>query len=649
VTHASAPWMAFVAEAPRGTRASDLAAIVGQHVERVRDLRRMTGASPAPTASVDFAVLFARWHGRPPTEAEWPIPRKTQRGYDWHAPELALLASLVGTTSPAAIADILTKRLQALTGDRGAVRTATSVKLALNRCGLQTTDVVGGLTVPQAGKVFGSEEPIRDAIRRGDLKAKKVGRLLLIPHAAWDAWRTSRRQAPEGYVRLATLKEPLAIKSDKLPEFARMGYVPGAILCDAPIGKASSSRGAWYIPQEVAAQMLADRRAGRPMPWQGMPLMDNLKSTWKKWQPRKHPATCETCSAIWDDAGAPTTFDDFVARYPPLELGAKRHLTRPWSPGLTSKEVAKQAGRSLGNVSRAISTGQLKSRLENGHHYVGQADATIWIARGCPSGDRANDWCALATATQRYDFTEEELRGFIAAERLQTRIEPVGPNRGALQVAWRQVAKLREDIGFSEEQAAAKVGVSIGELRILLEGVQWRRQGDGIPLFTVQALVKRRQSKHGHTVEEAAAILGESVSWVEARIVDGVARLYKPRWTDRTHITDIGLEALREASATGTAPAGTPADWLTAPQAATLAGVCKMTLVRWGREGYLTSGPTPRGPVYDPESVKRQARIYWATARFRRDTRPDWLKAEVPHYQPRGCVSAPKRESRASA
>ena len=74
-----------------------------------------------------------------------------------------------------------------------------------------------------------------------------------------------------------------------------------------------------------------------------------------------------------------------------------------------------------------------------------------------------------------------------------------------------------------------------------------------------------------------------------------------------------------------------------------------MTLVRWGREGYLTSGPTPRGPVYDPESVKRQARIYWATARFRRDTRPDWLKAEVPHYQPRGCVSAPKRESRASA
>ncbi|MBN9272603.1 MAG: helix-turn-helix domain-containing protein [Mesorhizobium sp.] len=648
MTGADAPWMAFVAAAPRGTLVSDLAAVVGQPVGRVRDLRRVTGAPPA-AVRCDFAVLFAQWHGRPPAESEWPVPRRSQRGYDWQAPELALLASLVGTTSLSGIADVLTKRLKALTGDPDAVRSGTSVQIAINRCGLQTTDVVSGLTVPQAGKVFGTEEPIRDAIRRGDLEAKRVGRLLLIPHASWAAWLATRRKAPEGYVRLATLKEPLAIKSDKLPEFARMGYVPGAILCDAPIGQASSVRGVWYIPQEVADQMLADRRAGRRMPWQGMPLMDNLKSTWKKWQPRMHPATCETCSAIWGHAGAPTTFDDFVARYPPLELGAKRHLTRPWSPGLTAKEVAKQAGRSLGNVSRAISTGQLKSRVENGHHYVAQADATLWIARGCPSGDRANDWCALATATQRYGFTEKELREFIAANRLQTRIEPVGPNRGTLQVAWRQVAKLREDIGFTEEQAAAKVGVSIADLRILLEGVQWRRQGEGIPLFTVQALVKRRQSKHGHTIAEAAAILGESVAWVEARIVEGVARLYKPRWTDRTHITDIGLEALRRAAITGPAEPKPPAGGLTAPQAALLAGVCKTTIVRWASEGLLVSGQTRRGPVYDPESVKRQARIYWASARFHRDTRPDWLKAEIPHYQPRRSRAARLVEARTPA
>jgi hypothetical protein len=640
----SAAWVAFVAAAPIGTRVYDLAAVVGQPTEVVDSIRHSTSRPHASAQRCEFAELFARWHGRPPADADWPVPRVMNGRYEWQAPEIALMATLVGQMSVDDIAVALTARLRTITSDARAMRTKASVACALARSGLQTGDVLGGITVPQAGRQLGTEEPVRDAIRRRELRANKVGRLLVIPHADWQRWRDGRRPPPEDFVSLASLKQSLAIKSDKLAEFAKLGYVPDAALFHAQPGQASSVRGTWYVPKVVAEQMLADRRAGRPMPWQGKPLMTNLRQTWHKWQPRKHPTTCETCARIWGEAGAPATWDDFIKRYPPLELGAKRHLTRQWSPGLTATAVARKAKRSLSNVLRAIQNGQLKARIEDGKQFVSQTDATLWIARGAQSGERAHEWIALSTASDRYGFSAAELAAMIADERLTTRVEPLGPGRGTTQVPWRQVAQLREEIGFTEEQAAAKVGVSVPELRGLLDGVQWRLQSGCIPLVTVQALVKRRQSNHGHTVEDAAAQLGRSVTWIEQRLADGVARLHKNRWSTRPYLTDLGLEALREAAESGSARWTPPSNWMISSQAAGLAAVSKTTLGNWAEQGLVTAAGTSRGPVYEPESVKAQARAYWANARFVRDLRPDWLKAEVPIYQPRGRRGAAKTQ-----
>lgn len=632
----SEPWVAFVAAAPSGTRVHDLAAVVGQPIEVVDSIRHSTSRPQMPAQRCEFAELFARWHGRAPADSDWPVPRVMNGRYEWQAPEIALMATFVGQMSVDDIAVALTARLRTITSDPTATRTKASIACALARSGLQTGDVLGGITVSEAGRQLGTEEPVRDAIRRRELKASKVGRLLVIPHAAWQRWMAGRRPPPDDFVSLASLKQSLAIKSDKLAEFAKLGYVPQAALFHANPGQASSIRGTWYLPKVVAEQMLADRRAGRPMPWQGKPLMTNLRQTWRKWEPRKHPPTCETCARIWGASGAPAWWDEFVERYPPLELGAKRHLTRQWSPGLTPTAVARKAKRSLSNVIRAIQNGQLKARIENGKQFVAQSDATLWIARGAQSGERAHQWVALSTASDRYGFSVDELAAMIADKRLTSRIEPAGPGRGTTQVPWRQVAQLREDIGFTEEQAAAKVGVSVPELRDLLDGVQWRLQSACIPLVTVQALVKRRQSNHGHTVEDAAAILDRSVTWVEQRLAEGVARLHKTRWSSRAYLTDLGLEALREAAVAGSAEWTPPSDWMICSQAAGLAAVSKTTLANWADQGLVTTAGTSRGPVYEPESVKTQARAYWATARFVRDLRPDWLKAEVPIYQPRG-------------
>ncbi len=215
----------------------------------------------------------------------------------------------------------------------------------INLIGLQSGDVLGGITVADAGREAGSTAVVHQAIQKGTLAAHKVGRLLVIPHEAWAAWKARHAAPPEGWVRLSTLRQPLGIRSDKLSEFARMGYVPGAVRCN-PFGVPGPSTqfGTWYIDPKTAGRLLADRRAGRPMPWHGKPLLDNLRVTYKLWAQRRHPATCATCAAIWGEAGPPADFEDYVARYPALAHGAKRHLTLPWSPGLTVADPPSSRG-----------------------------------------------------------------------------------------------------------------------------------------------------------------------------------------------------------------------------------------------------------------------------------------------------------------
>jgi len=623
-------WQAFVIAHGFRAAASDLAFVTGQPIAAVARLRQTGACKPLPKSN-SFAALFALWNGREPLDDEWPVPRKCpdRRGYEWQAPELSILASLVGSFGNAEISRILTERLRQVTGDASAQRNALAVQLAMNRIGLQTKDVVGGITTAEAGKEIGSLTIVQQAIAKGDLKGRRVGRRWVIPHDAWASWKAKRTFPPEGYIQLRSLKEPLAIRSDKLSEFARMGYVPTAVRCNPYGSKGPSTQfGTWFIDPQAAAQLLADRHAGRPMPWHGKPLQDNLRVTFKLWQARQHPAACKTCAEIWGKRGAPASFEDYAKRYPPLAHGAKRHLTLPWTPGLTLDEVAARAGCHRTRVQRAIKSGMLDATRHGRAIYVTKTDASRWIARRRPTGDRAVSWISLATAEKLFLFTRRQLKKFIAAKKLRTKVGTVGAQRGILYVAKDQCARLRGSIGFSEQEAARRVGVTVATFRELLVGVNWRKTR-AIPLVTVQAVIKRRQSRPGYTLEQAAELLGKPVSWIEARQADGTIRVRQTRWdASRVYLSGPMMARLRKFVEPQDAHENLSADWLRVSDAAFEAGVAIGTISKWAETGALQRRRSRIGWRYHREHVREQARIYWKTVRFHRVTPPEWLQAE---------------------
>ena len=490
-------WERFVVDHGHQAAASDLAFVLRRPVDDI-DRLRATGVCSKSRHRKNFIELFSLWHGGDPTANEWPAPRKSGRGtYEWQGPELALLASLVGRLGKTEIAQVLTERLRRLTADPSASRSAASLQVAINRIGMQSKDVVGGITTAEAAREIGSLPIINQAIRNGHVRARRVGRRWVIPHDAWAAWKAKRVFPPAGYVPLATLKQPLSIRSDKLSEYARMGYIPTAIRCNPyGTGLKSTQFGTWYIDPGIAEELRADRQAGRPMPWHGKPLAENLRVTYRLWQQRKHPASCKTCADIWGRQGAPRSFKDYADRYPSLAHGAKRHLTLPWTPGLTVPELARKAGCAASRARRAVANGTVNVLQRRGESYISKTDATRWIGRGCPVGDRHRLWISIATASKRYLFTRRQLNSFIAGRKLKSKTGTQGAMRDTVYVSWQQCANLRETIGFTEQEAARRAGVTVSQFRTVLAGVNWRGTG-AIPLVTVQAVIKRLQSRPG--------------------------------------------------------------------------------------------------------------------------------------------------------
>jgi len=631
-----ASWQQFVLANGWRARLHELAAVVGRPEDEVERVRRTTACARLKQSKA-FAELFALWRGRAPSDNEWPKPGKAgSGGYEWQPPELALLASLVGQLAIEAIAQILTGRLRERTGDPSAQRTRTSVQVYINKIGLQTTDVLNGITTAAAGREIGSRVIVHDAIRKKQLRARRVGRLWVIPHAAWSEWKAKRVFPPDGYVLLNALRESLAIRSDKLSEFARMGYVPTAIRCN-PFGvKGPSTKfGTWYVDKKVADQLLADRRAGRPMPWHGKPLADNLRAAFKLWQSRKHPPACATCAEIWGEKGVPQSYEAYADQYHPLAHGAKRHLSRAWTPGLTVPELATYAGRSASHVRRAISNGMLKPSLLGGRQYVTRTDATRWIARKCPTGDGEKSWVSLETACKQHLFTKQELRGFIADNQLISKVGTDGAMRGVVYVSRHQCAQLREKLGFTEEQAARRAGVTVQRLRLLLDGVNWRG-AEGIPLPTLQAVIKRLESREGHTLEEAAEILGTTLQWVKARKDDGTIKVSQAKWDRRrVYITEPMLKRLQQAMHDPAPREQLSSEWLRLSDAAQEAGVSTTTLMNWATSGDLKRRESSNGFRYHREAVRARARTYWLTVRFHRATPPEWLGVESPRSRGR--------------
>lgn len=630
IDKADLAWKRFVVDHGHQADARDLAFILRRPAEDVTHVRA-TGACSKGVRRKSFAELFQLWHGREPGEEDWPPPRQVRRGeYEWQAPELALLASLVGRLGKDEIAQALTARLQGLTKDPAANRGGVAVQNAISRIGMQSSDVVGGITTAAAGREIGSLAMVNQAIHKRDLRAVRVGRRWVIPHDAWADWKARRVFPPAGYVQLSTLKQPLSIRSDKLSEFARMGYVPTAMRCNPyGTGQRSTQFGTWYVDAEVAKSLVADRHAGRPMPWHGKALGDNLRATYRLWQERKHPPSCKTCANIWGRQGAPGCFEDYERRYPALAHGAKRHLTLQWTPGLTVAGIAQKAGCAASQVRRAIANGTLEASEQDGAMLATKTDAIRWISRGCPVGEHQHSWLSLASASKRYLFTERDLEKFVAQGRLRSKTGTQGAMRGVVYVSRQQCATLREQAGFTEQEAARRAGVTIPQLRETLRGVDWRGTG-AIPLATLQAVIKRLQSRQGYTIEEAAEALGREAGWVEDRIRDGTVRLLRTRWDNaRPYLSEPMLQRLRAAGANPKSPAPLGQNWLRLREAAIEAGVTAATIVKWARQGELTRVHEPTGWRYLRDAVRNRARAYWQNVRFHRAAQPQWLQAET--------------------
>ena len=626
----SAEWEQFVLQ--HGWRAllADLAAVLGQSENDIRFVRS-SGACVRHAQRKGFSELFTLWHGSPPQDTDWPPPRKSSAGvYTWQTPELALLATLVGTLGPKEIAQVLSTRLIKVTGDKKAKRTKESVILQTNRIGLTSADLVGGLTTTQAGKEIGSLAIVNQAIAKKQLRVERVGRYLKIPYAVWNEWKSKRVFPPEGYVQLSTIKAALAIKSDKLSEFARASLIPTAVRCNPyGTGVRSTQFGTWYIDPKVAEQLLSDRRAGGPMPWHAKPNLDNMKATYKLWSLRKHPSSCSTCADIWGEQGVPKTFEAYQVQYPPLAHGAKRHLTRVWDPGLTLKEVATFTERSIHYVRSAIANGMLEVSLQGRTQYVSRTNATRWKARKCPTGDNEKSWITLPTAETQYLFTQKELRKFIKSGELFSKVGTEGAQRGIVYVSRHQCGQLREKLGFTEEQAATRVGVTVGRFRVLLEGVNWRK-GDGIPLATVQAVVKRLGSREGYTIEEASIALKTTEQWVRERIQDGTVRVTRAKWDRRRlYLTKPMVQRLEKALASPKPAKPLGKEWLSLSGGAGEAGVSTATLIHWAEAGEIERRQSSIGWRYHQEAVRARARIYWETVRFHRAVPPEWLRREL--------------------
>ena len=628
-------WQAFVLRYGWHARAHHLGYILGQPEADVERFRRKSPVTKGPRRT--FGALFTLWHGRPPRDEEWPAPRHVHHGsYEWLQPEYTLIASLVGTMAPAAISQILTARLRRLTGDPTAERGHNATQLAINRIGLQASDIVGGVTMTEAARLIGVRSILYHEIRCGRLPARRVGRYLLIPREAFDRWRASRVFPPKGFVRLAKLRKQLGIRSDKLSEWARAGWIPSAIRCN-PTGtrERGTQFGTWYIDPKVAKKILADRRAGRPMPWWGKPELHNLKITWRLYEQRRHPEACETCRQIWGPQGAPTTFDDYVVRYHPLAHGAKKHLTKPWSPGLTVRELAREVGLHPTTVNAAILNGLLRATDRDGTWRISRTDATRWKGRKCPSGKSPKSWLSLAHASRAYSFSLKELRQFIAEGRLKSRLGTFGAEIGITYVVKQQLRELRDELGFSEGEAARRVGVSIARLRVLLRGLEWR-PAPRIPAAVVDNCKSRKYSCEGLTITAAARKLGKSAAWVEREIVAGTIRPLRTKWDRKRRYVSAPMFARLVDAARRRRPLHKPlsAEWLLLSDAAQLAGVSATTIRRWMFDGEIKFKPDPRGwrgIRYHKRSVMTRARTYWvwASSRYKRAQPPAWLTAEA--------------------
>lgn len=281
---------------------------------------------------------------------------------------------------------------------------------------------------------------------------------------------------------------------------------------------------------------------------------------------------------IWGDKGPPGSFEDYAQRYPQLAHGAKRHLTFEWDPGLTVTEVASSVGCSQEHVLEAIENGMLEALVIGDVPHVTRTNMTRWKAAKAPAGDGSRSWITLQGASERYGFSLDALQAMVVSGELRQRRGDAGPGWGAVLVSRRQCWQLRDKLGYTVQQAAERLNVSVSLVEEHLSQAGWRRSGELLPYETVR-LLSRRLARH--------------------RVV-----------AQAKQECDQGLLSAKEAMA--------------------IAAVSKATFYRWADEGLVPRLAGPSGARYRDDDVRRQARVYWGGSRRKGQTPPAWLAQERP-------------------
>lgn len=622
-------WQQFIVDYGAGADAYYLSAVTGIPEKQIIRLReRLCGGLGTPKRH-GFTELFSLWSGKPPSDADWPLPRQHKNGhYEWQEREELQMAALAGTVSIPELANILTRRLQDLTGDCRAVRTLESVRNKFHEIGLQERDIPGAISLHEAGDEIGSYHVVHDVVTNRELPSFRSGRYLMIPREAWTRWKAKFCPPPPGFVRLSSIREALGIRSDaKLPEYAKNGYLQTAILCHRNRGN-----GFWYIAQDEADRLTRDRRLGRPMPWYGKPSLCNQKATWKKFQERRHPDECQECARIWGKDGAPTTFEDFARRYHPLVQGAKRHLTRPWSQGLTIAEVSRRSGRNVRQIKSAIRNGTLITRDCDGA--ITSTQASLWISHKCPLGIREQSWMDFECACREYAFRRSELETLIRRGRVTEKRGQYGAQKGQRLVSKAQCANARGEIGYSPAAASRKLGLSRAQLFRYLEGLNWRTD-QTIDRDTLLAVRKRMKRTYAIPLDEAAKQVGRSLSWIRGKARDGIIHPYQLPGDKRRHyLTQAMVHDLKRLASETKRAVHYRDAWFRLKYAAEHAGVSTTLITRWGCQGSVATRMRRSIRLYNRRDVERMARQVWGRNPGRRRSPPTWLIAEQSRSSP---------------
>lgn len=605
-------WQTFVVTYGYDADGHELGAAVGQSVDAIERVRVGGKCQHGPRR--EFSELFTLWHGYAPTEADWPPPRRFGDTYEWQAPELAIVASLVGRSSTRQIAAVLTARLRRVTGDPAACRPAARVIAAMQKVGLSTHDLLGGLSTTDAAvRAHTSTNLIYQEIRRGKLKTFRVGHRLVIPVAALDAWKASRLpEPPKGWIKLWDIRHQLGFSGvgEGLSWKARKGLIPQALFC-------AGFR--WWIPPAVAHDLLRRKKLGLAMPWRGHVEPTTARRSFELWQSRRH-AHCAECAAIWNTVGGePRTFEVFYPRWMQIPEDRKRHLTAP--DGLSATRAADLYGFERHTLTLAIANGIVPATRVGAKYVITRADLQRWLKRRT-----SHQPLTLLHAASRAGIPLSAVRAAIRRGEVKT----VRRHDGRPGLHAREVMRLRVSRGgLSVSEAATRCEVSVPTFLKDAQAHGWIK-GQTITVAFVRHLAKRRNAGWQLTFEAAAQRLGVSLDWIERAIEQGHLAILRGVDARRRLVGRKRVDALRRTGLPILTERVETEGWLLLTQTRALAGVSVTTVLRWKTLGWLTTKPAHRGVYFSDTSLRAAARRHWAAKRYRFKQAPAWLQAERP-------------------